>query len=130
MKISTNSRYAIRFLARLADGNLHSVSAVAEAEGISEKMLERIVSKLRKDGLLVSAKGATGGYKLAKAAEDISVYHVIRLMETAYLPIHCSADYNEKCTMCDGCAIAALWEDVENAVKATTEKVSIADIKR
>ena len=73
MKISTNSRYALRFLMRIAmsEGRVTTLS-VANAEGISEKMLERIAAKLKKSGFVESVKGIGGGYELAMPAEQIT----------------------------------------------------------
>ena len=59
MKISTNSRYALRFLARIAQKNGERVttSSVAKVEGISEKLLERIAAELSAEGFVKSVKG-------------------------------------------------------------------------
>lgn len=91
MKISTNSRYALRFLLRLSlapEGCRVTTMSVAEQEGISEKMLERIAARLRKEGYVRSAKGVGGGYCLARPAEEITVGEVLRLMETSLSLIH------------------------------------------
>ena len=66
MKISTNTRYALRFLSRVAERAPERIttSAVSELEGISEKMLERIAAKLAREGFVRSVKGMGGGFEL------------------------------------------------------------------
>ncbi|MEG1773726.1 MAG: Rrf2 family transcriptional regulator, partial [Oscillospiraceae bacterium] len=99
MKISTNSRYALRFLTRLAnaEGRMTTMS-IAHAEGISEKMLERIAAKLGREGFIRSIKGIGGGYELARPSEEITVSQVLQTMETPYLPLHCIEEH-EDCRM-------------------------------
>ena len=128
MKISTNSRYAIRFLARLAQsqGRMTTMS-IAKTEGISEKMLERIAAKLGHNGLVKSVKGIGGGYELAVAADTITVTQILQLMETPYLPHHCIEDY-EECAMNQNCNLVKLWRDIDSAIRTVTDSVTIADI--
>ena len=130
MKISTNSRYAIRFLAQLAkaQGRMTTMS-IAGLEGISEKMLERIAAKLGRDGIVKSVKGIGGGYELAVPAETITVTHILELMETPYLPHHCTDDY-ENCLRAGDCSLIKLWADIDSAIRGVTDSVTIADIAR
>ncbi|MBQ7973513.1 MAG: Rrf2 family transcriptional regulator, partial [Clostridia bacterium] len=70
MKISTKGRYALQVMVEFAahEGEILSLKSVAETHNISLKYLEQIVQKLVKADLLVSFRGANGGYKLAKQA--------------------------------------------------------------
>lgn len=132
MKISTNSRYALRFLARVAQKNGEKVTtlAAASAEGISEKMLERIAAKLTKAGFLRSSKGINGGYTLARAAEEITVTEVLNAMETVCLPHHCIEEPEKNCTMYNGCNMLCLWQQIDEAIHSVTDNVTIAAIVR
>lgn len=132
MKISTNSRYALRFLARVAQkqGERVTTSAAAQAEGISEKMLERIAAKLTREGFLVSVKGIGGGYVLARPAGSITVSQVLRVMETPYLPHHCIEQAEKNCKMSNECSMLWLWERVDEAICSVTDHVTITDIIR
>ncbi len=132
MKISTNTRYALRFLARLAvceEGRLTTAS-VAAAENISEKMLERIAAKLKREGFVASSRGIGGGYSLAVPAQEITVTRIIRVMETPYLPLHCSGE--EDCCGAGGieCAIYRMFLQVDRAITEVTDRVTIADLAR
>lgn len=132
MKISTNSRYAIRLLARVAqkDGERVTTAAAADAEGISEKMLERIAAKLTREGFLVSIKGIRGGYILARPANKITVTDILLTMETPYLPHHCIEQAEKNCKMSKDCNMLCLWERIDEAIKNVTDNVTIADIVR
>ncbi len=132
MKISTNSRYALRLLARVAqkEGDRVTTSAAAQAEGISEKMLERIAAKLTREHFLVSEKGIRGGYVLARPADSITVSQVLRVMETPYLPCHCTEQAEKNCKMSGQCSMLALWQRVDEAICSVTDHVTIADIMR
>ena len=69
MKISTKGRYALRIMLDLAmhnNGEYISLTDIAKRQGVSNKYLEQIISKLNKAGFLMTARGFNGGYKLAK----------------------------------------------------------------
>ena len=132
MKISTNTRYALRFLACLAacDAGKLTTATIAAREGISEKMLERIAAKLKKEGVVRASRGIGGGYELARAADKITVAQILRLMETPYLPLHCNGEE----TGCDigglDCRFYRLFGEIDRAISSVTEKVTIADLVR
>lgn len=127
MKISVNSRYALRFLVRVAEAEGRvAVISVAEQEGISEKMLERIATKLMHKGFVNSVKGPKGGYKLARPANEITVTELLKTMETPYLPLHCIDDPS-CCKMNKECRMIKLFEDINVAISTVTDKKTIAD---
>ena len=130
MKISTNSRYALRFLARLSmmsEGRRVTTMEIATAEQLSEKMLERIASKLQRNGYIISAKGCAGGYMLAKDPGEIRVSDILVLMETNFLPIHCNDD-PESCLRHEDCIFAAMFDKLNHTILAVTSDITLADI--
>ncbi len=132
MKISTNTRYALRFLAQVAQSAPQRVTtaAVAQAEGISEKMLERIAAKLAREGFVRSVKGMGGGFELARPAAEIRVTDVLTVMETPYLPHHCVEDPQHCCKMAEHCQLICLWTQIDQAVRAVTDAVTVQDLIR
>ncbi|MDO4600509.1 MAG: Rrf2 family transcriptional regulator [[Ruminococcus] gnavus] len=84
MKVSTRGRYGLRALVDMA---IHSGDApislvqVANRQKISLNYLEQVFGTLRKAGIVNSIKGAGGGYKLARAAEEITVREVLEALE-------------------------------------------------
>lgn len=136
LKISTQTRYAIRLLMELAldrnqndlPGNRITAKIIAERQGISEKYLEAIAAKLCKAGILNSMKGVGGGYYLQRDPASISLGNVMRLMETTYFETHCRPDAEKCCTMYDGCVLADIWSELEEAISHVVDNITIADV--
>ena len=82
--ISTRGRYSIRILLDLAKhsgGNYIPMKDVAKRQDISLKYIEKIMPLLREGGLLDSSHGIGGGYRLAKAPENITLWEILTLAE-------------------------------------------------
>ena len=93
MKISTKGRYALRVMIDLAlnsDGNFIALKEIAKRQDITVKYLEQIVALLNKAGFLETARGNSGGYKLAKEPKDYIVGDILRATEGDLAPIFCS----------------------------------------
>lgn len=81
MKISTKERYALRSMLELAQKHEKGyipVSEIAKSQQISAKYLEQVFSFLKKNNLVVSEKGAQGGYKLSKDPAETTTLEIIR----------------------------------------------------
>lgn len=84
MKISTKGRYALRVMVDIAindNGNYITLKDIAKRQEISNKYLEQIISLLNKAGFLKTARGYTGGYRLAKKPEEYLVGDILRVAE-------------------------------------------------
>ncbi|GAB4086659.1 RrF2 family transcriptional regulator [Myceligenerans cantabricum] len=84
MRISARADYAVRAAAELAAADHHApvrAEALASAQGIPYRFLEGILSDLRRDGLVVSQRGAGGGYRLARSPEKVTIADVIRAVD-------------------------------------------------
>ncbi|WP_320130326.1 Rrf2 family transcriptional regulator [uncultured Sphaerochaeta sp.] len=84
MKISTRGRYGLRLLVDLAENHQDhpiALSQVAERQGVSEKYLQQVALMLTRNGVLVSVKGAGGGYLLKDNPSEILVYDVLDILE-------------------------------------------------
>lgn len=87
MKLSTKGRYGLRAMIDLAlysDEEAVSIQSISARQNISDNYLEQLVRKLKKEGLVVSVRGAQGGYRLAKPADEISVGDVLRAWRAAW----------------------------------------------
>jgi Rrf2 family protein len=132
MIISTQTRYAVRFLLELSKSEEKdrptTLRHIATKQGISEAYLESIATKLRKNGYLKSFKGAGGGYCLNYGIEDISVGEIMRLMETTYFQVHCTPDAKETCENYTECLIAQAWELLENQIDTIVDNVKLSQL--
>src|SRR5699024_2723673 len=84
MKITTKGRYGLTIMIELAKeyGEApKSLKTIAKDNDLSEHYLEQLASPLRNAGLVKSVRGAYGGYKLAKAPQEITAGDVIRVLE-------------------------------------------------
>ena len=92
MRITTKGRYALRALLALAkmgkDGKMISIQALSEAEDISSMFLEQIFFRLKKAGILKSARGPGGGFSFNRPLSSLSVFEVLKASgeEIAVLP--------------------------------------------
>jgi Rrf2 family protein len=136
MKLSKRGEYALRSLINLGIAaevgrSLLQVSELAESEQLPVKFLEQILQSLKDAGLVLSARGKFGGYRLAKPAKEITIGQVVRLIDGPLAPIGCvSQSAYEKCTCPDEehCGLRMLMLDVRNAIAGILDRYSLADI--
>lgn len=132
MRISTRGEYGVRAMLDLA---LHSsdepvpLSAIAARQDISEHYLEQLISALRKAGLVISFRGAQGGYQLAKPAEEITIGDIIRTLEGPIAPMKCVEDSHAGCTQSERCATRVLWQKLQASIEEVLENTTLAWLK-
>ena len=131
MKISTKGRYAVRVMLDLAlnnTGECIKVKDIAARQEISEKYLEQIIAILNKAGYVTSVRGAQGGYRMAKRAEDYTVGMILRLTEGSMAPVACLEEGTPACERCDTCETLEVWKDLYAAINQVIDNVTIADL--
>jgi Rrf2 family protein len=130
MKVSTRTRYGMRALAELAAARPHgviSVRQIADAQNVSPKYLEQIMGTLRAAGLVEGVHGVNGGYRLARAPEDILLGEVFRLFEGSTAVVAC-VDDSDVCPMKDVCPTRDTWVEIKDAVDAVLARTSVRDL--
>lgn len=132
MKISTKGRYALRLMLDLATNDKYGYTPVKEIslrQDISDKYLEQIISRLSKAGLVISARGAQGGYKLAKAPEACTVGEILRVLEGDLAPVACAAaGQTGCCPRADDCVTTEVWRRIGEAVNSVVDNITLADL--
>lgn len=103
-----------------AQKNLKNIS---REEKISLKYLERIVGELRKNNLLKSTKGTTGGYMLAKNPKSINVSEIVEILDGPIEPTKCSLCGIEK-----KCSSSFVWIKLGKEIKKTLNNIKISDL--
>src|SRR5260370_27103357 len=102
--LSQKTRYALKALLELAAlpaGATLSSAAISARRTIPVKFLEAILVELKRDGLVRGQRGRSGGYQLARNAEDVSFGSVVRLMEGPLALLLCvSEDQNRPSAGC------------------------------
>ncbi|MFC4455984.1 Rrf2 family transcriptional regulator [Deinococcus sonorensis] len=131
MWISTKAQYGLRALVDIGrhPGDAVPLKEVAERQAISQAYLEQIASNLRRAGFIRSVRGAHGGYRLARPAEEINAYHVVTAMEGSLAPVACVEDHHT-CDRVGGCATEGLWRRVDSAIRDVLGNTTLADLIR
>src|SRR3954469_19690465 len=136
MKLSKRGEYALRSLINLGIAtevgrSLVQASELAESEQLPVKFLEQILQALKEAGLIVSARGKFGGYRLAKPMSKVTIGQVVRLIDGPLAPIGCvSQTAYTKCTCPDEahCGLRMLMLDVRNAIAGILDRYTLADV--
>jgi len=127
--ISAKVDYAVRALCTLADSGERSVTAeaLAQSQGLPSKFLESILNDMRRAGLLLSQRGAEGGYRLSRPANSITVADVIRPLDGPLAEVR---GLRPEAANYDGAAehLQAVWIAVRASLRSVLEQVTIADI--
>jgi Rrf2 family protein len=132
MKVSAKEQHGLRamaeFAARYGRGPV-PLGEVAEALGVSLAYLEQVVPAMRDAGLLISTRGAHGGYELALPPDQITVGRVLQALDGDILPIRClSTEEDLLCDHSPTCAARTVWATVYRRVVDTLEGMTLADI--
>ena len=120
MKISTKGKYGLRAmidLAQYSEQEAVSISSIAQRQKISESYLDQLVAKLNKAGLVVSIRGAAGGYRLARPASGISVGDVLRALEGDVRAVICTAQTEEGCEGEELCVTKYVWQRINESIE-------------
>ncbi len=132
MKISTKGRYALRLMLDLAlnsGGTAISLRDIAQRQGISDKYLEQIVTRLTRAGLVRSVRGAGGGYLLTRPPEAYTAGEILRVVEGSLAPVSC-AEEGGGCQRAAQCVTLELWRDIQSAVSGVVDHRTLADLVR
>ena len=129
MYISAKVDYAVRALCTLADAGPRPVTAeaLANSQGLPAKFLESILNDIRRAGLLLSQRGAEGGYRLSREADKITVADVIRPLDGPLAEVR---GLRPEAANYEGSAehLQAVWVAVRASLRSVLEQVTIADI--
>lgn len=134
MKLSVRGEYALRALLVLGlnyDEQVVRIQTISEQQNIPKRFLEQILNDLKAAGVVESRRGLSGGYRLARRPEEITLASIIRHVEGALAPVSCVSErFYEKCTCPDEsrCAIRSVMKEVRDAVVKIVERVTIAEL--
>lgn len=131
MKLSTKGRYAVMAMVDIGQNGLGrtvSLAEIAERQDISQEYLEQLFVKLRKAGLVQSARGPGGGYRLSRDADDIVIYDVIAAVDEPMKMTRCEGDAVEGCVKGERCCTHDLWSSIGRQVNTFLANVTLDDV--
>ena len=131
MIVSTKGRYALRvmvcFAQRGADEYI-PLKEIAEAEGISQKYLESIMSVLSKAGFVDAVHGKGGGYRLNREPEAYTVGSILKLTEGSLAAVSCTAQGPAACARTSCCQTKPMWDRLDKMIDEFFEDITLADL--
>lgn len=132
MKLSTKGRYGLRAMIDIAlhsETEAVSIASIAARQKISESYLEQLIPKLRKAGMILSVRGAGGGYMLAKPAGEISVGDVLRALEGNLDPVDCGGLPGASgCDESGGCVTKYVWQKINESINQAVDGMNLEEL--
>ncbi|KAF3982257.1 MAG: SUF system Fe-S cluster assembly regulator [Methylococcales symbiont of Hymedesmia sp. n. MRB-2018] len=129
LKLSKLTDYATVILSYMAKDYLkmHAALEIAQATGITQPTVSKILKILLKANVLTSVRGAKGGYLLARAPENITVATVIDALEGPISLTECSVSH-KNCGQVADCHVQGNWGIINQKILALLEAVTLADM--
>ena len=128
MQITSKGRHAVRIMADLARHKEDYVplTDVAARQEITIKYLEKIVSMLSKAGLVVSMRGASGGYKLCKPANEYTILEILEAVGEGTRLANCTV--NKDCARKESCDTMKVWIKLSNLIDDYLKTITLEDL--
>ncbi len=129
IKISTKTRYGLRVmfdLAQHSNGKPITLSVISKRQKLPLNYLEQIMLKLKKADLVISVRGAYGGYKLNGNPDEISVKDIFDVLEG---PISLAECFTEsKCGKSNYCVTRLIYIKLSNKLNETIANITLEDM--
>ena len=130
IRLSRLSDYGIVLMAHLAGldrDDPHAAREIAGAAGLPLPVASKLLKALAREGLLVSHRGAKGGYTLARRPEEISTAQMITALEGPIGLTECTVHPGE-CAQESSCHVREPWQRINDVVRTALSEVSLADL--
>ncbi len=132
MNLTSKSRYALKImmdLAHASEGSLVRRRDIVQRQGVPAKYLDQIMILLRRGSLIASIRGRSGGYALARAAVDITVWEIFSAVEEGIYPVRCLTDHGEnECSYTMACIAVDPWHMIFDSVTKSLEHLTLASL--
>jgi Rrf2 family transcriptional regulator, iron-sulfur cluster assembly transcription factor len=134
MKFSSQEEYGLRCLLRIGKAktpNGLTIPEISQLEGLSTANVGKLLRILRLGGFIESARGQTGGYKLAHPPEKININKVLEVLggrsyEAGFCEYH--AGLEKICTNSIDCSIRSLWSTIQSMLDHVLNKITLLDL--
>lgn len=131
LRMSKLTDYGTLVLAQLAaepDG-LCSAGQVADATHIAQPTVSKLLKSLARAGLVVSSRGAQGGYTLSRPPDEISAADIIDALEGPVAITECSSA-NGACDIEEYCRVGRAWQRINLSIRSALKDVTLTDLQR
>jgi FeS assembly SUF system regulator len=129
LRLSKLTDYGIVIMTCLAEepDEVRAANEVAVCTHVALPTVSKVLKRLSRAGLVVSCRGAKGGYRLARPARSISVARVIDALEGRLALTECSSD-SSTCSQESHCTIRGNWQRINGVIRDALETVSLAEM--
>lgn len=130
LNLTSRSRYALKIMLDLAyrhNEPLVRRQEIVARQGIPSKYLDQILVRLRRDGLVESVRGRTGGYRIGRDIRLINVWEIFRAVEDGIYPVEC-VDEHAGCEFRTACIAKEPWQLIFENVRRSLSQMTLADI--
>lgn len=127
MRLTTKGRYAVTAMLDLSlNYGLGAITLadISDRQGISLSYLEQLFARLRKQGLVSSSRGPGGGYRLSRAAEEITVFDVISAVDERVDSMQCNGEGN--CHDGEPCLSHEIWHSLSEQIRNYLASITLA----
>ena len=131
MIVSTKGRYALRVVVCLAQrdsGEYVPLKEIAEAENISLKYLESIMTVLSKADFVDAIHGKGGGYRLNRKPEEYTIGSILKLTEGSLNAVSCTMQGPAACSRSECCQTKPMWDRLDKMIDEFFEGITVADL--
>lgn len=128
MNLTSRSRYALKIMLDLAcrqDEPLIRRHDIVRRQGVPSKYLDQILVRLRRDGLVSSVRGRTGGYRIGRPIQSITMWEVFRAVEDGIYPVEC-VDEQAACEYKTACVSSEPWQLIFDQLRQTLQHLTLA----
>ncbi len=135
LRVSKLTDYAVVVLVRLSanpgcgEGLVQTSPAIAAATCVPEPTVAKVLKALSTSGLVISQRGARGGYRLQRPLETISVADVIAAIDGPIVLTACVDGGMGGCDVSGVCAVKGRWDLVNDAIRQSLSAITLADMR-
>jgi FeS assembly SUF system regulator len=131
LRISRLTDYGTMILVYLAGQGerVCAASDVAAGTHVALPTVQKILKLLTRSGLIVSARGAEGGYTLGRPAQAISAADILDVLEGPVAITECSQS-DSQCELESLCQVGGAWQKISKAIRAALDDITLADLTR
>ena len=131
MRLTSLSDYAVVLLAaaaRYPTGARLSATLLAEETGVPLPTAQKLTGRLAAAGLLETARGAGGGFRLTRTAAEVSLADIVEAVEGPILMTSCVEGARHECALEGSCAVRPHMSVVNNTIRGALQGVSLASL--
>ncbi len=129
MKLTSKGRYAVTAMLDIAVNQSNhpiTLAMISDRQDISLSYLEQIFARLKKSGLVLSARGPGGGYRLSREADEISISQIVLAMNEVMDPRKCQG--REDCQNGERCLSHHLWSDLSEMIDGFLKGITLQQL--